>query len=139
MAGGKGCQAELVVVTDSKGNYDHLHNETTGPAEDRRTAIELSIVREDLSRPGCHLRCVDAKSQVADTLTKLRGDSDLLRGTCRAGRLVIVEADELLALKKQEKEERLRRLGRDGKKKKRVTLADEEEASGEPRGEVAGK
>ena len=26
----------LISVTDSKGNYDHLHHETVGPSEDRR-------------------------------------------------------------------------------------------------------
>ena len=31
----------LISVTDSKGNYDHLHNETVGPSEDRRSAIDL--------------------------------------------------------------------------------------------------
>ena len=33
----------LVSVTDSKGNYDHLHNETIGPSEDRRSAIDLAL------------------------------------------------------------------------------------------------
>ena len=41
----------LISVTDSKGNYDHLHNETVGPSEDRRSAVDLAIIREDLSRP----------------------------------------------------------------------------------------
>ena len=35
-------------VTDSKGNYDHLHNETIGPSEDRRSAIDLAIIRKDI-------------------------------------------------------------------------------------------
>ena len=37
----------LISVTDSKGNYDHLHNETIGPSEDRRSAIDLAIIREE--------------------------------------------------------------------------------------------
>ena len=37
----------LLSVTDSKGNCDHLHNETIGP----RSAIDLAIIQEDLSRP----------------------------------------------------------------------------------------
>ena len=39
----------LISVTVSNGNYDHLHNETTGPSEDRRSAIDLATTREDLS------------------------------------------------------------------------------------------
>ena len=29
----------LISVTDSKCNYDHIHNETVGPSEDRRSAV----------------------------------------------------------------------------------------------------
>ena len=61
----------LISVTDSKGNYDHLHNETLGPSVDRRGAVDLGIIREDLSRPQMFLRWVDGKAQVADTLTKI--------------------------------------------------------------------
>ena len=46
----------LISVTDSKGNYDHLHNKTVGPSEDRRSTIDLAIIREDLSRPQMYLR-----------------------------------------------------------------------------------
>ena len=35
----------LISVTDSKGNFDHLHNETIGPSEDRKSAIDLAIIR----------------------------------------------------------------------------------------------
>ena len=62
-----------ISVTDSKGNYDHLHNETIGPSEDRRSAI-----REDLSRPQMFLRWVAGKAQRVDALTKLRGGATLL-------------------------------------------------------------
>ena len=82
----------LIPVTDSNGNYDHLHNETIGPSEDRRSAIDLAIIREDLSRPQMFLRWVDGKAQVADALTKLHGDGDLLRAVCRQAFTVLVEA-----------------------------------------------
>ena len=38
------------------------HNETIGPSEDRRSAIDLAIIREDLSRPHLFLRWVDGKA-----------------------------------------------------------------------------
>ena len=41
----------LISVTDAKGNYDHLRNETIGPNEDKRSAIDLAIIRENLSSP----------------------------------------------------------------------------------------
>ena len=87
----------LISVTDSEGNYDHLQNETVGPSEDRRTAIDLAIIREDRSRPQMFLRWVDGKAQVADVLTKLHGDGDLLRAVCRQAFTVLVEAPEIMA------------------------------------------
>ena len=75
-----------------EGNYDHSHNEPIGPSEDRRSAIDLAIIREDLSRPDMFLRWVDGKAQVADALTKLHGDGDLLRAVCRQAFAVLVEA-----------------------------------------------
>ena len=37
----------LILVTDAKGNYDHLHNETIDPSEGRRSAIDLATIREE--------------------------------------------------------------------------------------------
>ena len=96
----------IISVTDSKGNYDHLHNETTGPSEGRRGAIDLTIIREDLSRPQMFLRCFDGKAQVADALTNLHGDGDLLRAVCRQAFTVLVEAPEIMAARRQESTER---------------------------------
>ena len=98
----------LIPVTDSNGNYDQLHNETIGPSEDRRSAIDLAIIREDLSRPQMFLRYVDGKAQVADALTKLHGDGDLLRAVCRQAFTVLVEAPEIMAARRQEMRERER-------------------------------
>ena len=98
----------LISVTDSKGNYDHLHNETVGPSEDRRGAIDLAIIREDLSRPQMFLQWVDGKAQVADALTKLHGDGDLLRTACRQAFTVLGEALEIMASRRQERRERER-------------------------------
>ena len=82
----------LISVTDSKG---HVQTETVGPSEDWRSAIDLAIVREDLSRPHTFfLRWVDGKAQVADALTKLHGDGDLLRAVCRRAFTVLVEVPD---------------------------------------------
>ena len=98
----------LISVTDPKGNYDHLHNETIDPGEDRRSAIDLAIIREDSSRPQMFLRWVDGKAQVADALTKLHGDGDLLRAVCRQAFTVLVEGPEITAATRQERRERER-------------------------------
>ena len=96
----------LISVTESKGNYDHSHNETSGPSEDRRSVIDLAIIREDLSRPLMFLWWVDGKAQVADALTKLHGDGDLLRVVCRQAFTVLVEALGIMAARRQERRER---------------------------------
>ena len=97
----------LISVTDSKANYDHLHNETVGHRTGR-SAVDLAIIREDLSRPQMFLRWVDGKAQVADALTKLHGDGDVLRAVCRQAFTVLVEAPEIMAARRQEKRERER-------------------------------
>ena len=93
----------LISFMDSKGNYDHLHNETIGPSEDRRSAIDLASIREDLSRPQIFLRWVDGKAQVADALTKLHGAGDLLRAVCRPAFTVLVEAPEIMDARLQKR------------------------------------
>ena len=54
--------------TDSKGFYDHPHNETIGPSEDKRSAFDVATIREHLQRPRMLLRWVDGKAQVGDAL-----------------------------------------------------------------------
>ena len=98
----------LISATDSKGKYDHLYYETVGSSEDRRSAIDLAIIREDLSRPQMFLRWVDGKAQVADALTKLHGDGGLFRAVCRQVFKVFVEAPEIMAASPQAKRERER-------------------------------
>ena len=52
------------------------------------------------------LQWVDGRAQVADALTKLHGDGDLLRVVCRQAFTVLVEAPEIMAARRQEKRER---------------------------------
>ena len=72
------------------------------------TYTTKAIIREDLSRPQMFLRWVDGKAQVADALTKLHGDGDLLRAVCRQAFTALVEAPEIMAARRQEKRERER-------------------------------
>ena len=54
------------------------------------------------------LRWVDGKAQVAGALTKLHSDGDLLRAVCRQAFTVLVEAPEIMAVRRQERRERER-------------------------------
>ena len=98
----------LISVTDSQGNYDYLRNETISPSEDRRSAMDLAIIRENLSRPQLFLRWIDGKAQVADALTKFHHHGDLLRAVCRRAFTELVEAPEIMAVRCQERRERER-------------------------------
>ena len=54
------------------------------------------------------LRWVDGKAKVADALTKLHGDGDLLRAVRRQAFTMLVEAPEIMAARRQEKRQRER-------------------------------
>ena len=54
------------------------------------------------------LRWIDGEAQVADALTKLHGDGNLLRTVCRQAFTVLVEAPEIMAARRQERRERER-------------------------------
>lgn len=61
-----------LAVIDAKRLYDHLSRETIGGGQDRRNAIHIQIVREDLKLLAGQVRWV------ADTLTKLKGSKHSL-------------------------------------------------------------
>ena len=88
----------LISVTDSKGNYDHLPIETVVTSEEGVLLIWQSSEKT----------CPEGKAQVADALTKLHGDGDLLRAVCRQAFTVLVEGPEIMAARRQEKRERER-------------------------------
>ena len=60
----------FISVTDSTRAITTIYKtKQFAPSEDRRSAIDLAIIREDLSRPQMFLRWIDGKAQVADSLT----------------------------------------------------------------------
>ena len=96
----------LMSVTDSKGSYDYLCSGSVSPSEDRRSAIDLAIIRENLSGPRMFLRWIDGKVQVADALTRLHSDVDLLRAVCQQAFTKLVEAPKIMTASRQEERER---------------------------------
>ena len=96
----------LISVTDSKGSCDYLRSGTVIPSEDRRSAIDLVSIRENLSRPWTFLRWIDGKAQVANALTRLHGNGDFLRAVCQQAFTELVEATKIMTASRQEKRER---------------------------------
>ena len=98
---------QLAVVTDCKCAFDHLANTTAGPSKDKRTALDIAIIREAMHGQLLKIRWVDGKrQQITDPLTKRAGNADLLCGVLARGKYVLVEETQALDLKEQERKAR---------------------------------
>ena len=58
----------VLSIGDSKSLYDHLHTETSGGVNDRRTAIDIQIIRSSMEAQGATVRSVDHGCIVASDL-----------------------------------------------------------------------
>ena len=87
---------KVLTICDAKSLYDHLHSETSGTTADRRTAIEIQIIRSSLDAQGAEVRWVDHHNMYADALTKRDGNVPLLQTLLKAGRICITEESAIL-------------------------------------------
>ena len=78
-------------IGDAKSLYDHLRIETSGGANDRRTAIDIQIIRASMDAQGAMVRWVDHSGMYADAMTKKNGNVPLLQMLLRTGRICITE------------------------------------------------
>ena len=85
-----------ILLTDCKSVYDSLNQIWTSSSADKRTAIDLAIIREGLSRDSSCVRWIDTKYQLVDSLTKKGCSGEFLRHSLDVGCYQIV--DEALAL-----------------------------------------
>ena len=76
---------------DAKSLYDHFRTETSGGANDRRTAIDIQIIRASMDAQGAMVRWVDHSGMYADAMTKKNGNVPLLQMLLRTGRICITE------------------------------------------------
>ena len=59
-----------LVLRDCKSVYDSLQQLLSSNAHsDKRTSIDLAIIRDTLSRDGSKIRWIDTRVQLADTMT----------------------------------------------------------------------
>ena len=70
-----------ILITDCKSLYDHLHSPSSPTSiEDRRTSIDVVIIRESCRAMQAFVRWVPTNRMLADAFTKDQGDPmDLLR------------------------------------------------------------
>ena len=75
---------------------DHLRTETSGGANDRRTAIDIQISRASMDAQDATVRWVDHSGMYADAMTKKNGNVPLLQMLMRTGRICITEESVIL-------------------------------------------
>ena len=99
-----------VVVTDCKSLYDHLVAVSSPTSvEDRRTSIDIVILRQSISRLGASIRWVPTNRMLADSLTKSAGDpTDLLRACIRNHLYQISSEEVVLRLQAEERKRRFK-------------------------------
>ena len=72
---------------DAKSVFDALTKECAGSRQDRRTTVDLAIVRETLKAQGSHIRWIPHPLMPADSMTKAgpSAGNDALRHLLRTG------------------------------------------------------
>ncbi|CAE8627158.1 unnamed protein product, partial [Polarella glacialis] len=81
---------EAICIVDAKSLFDHLARETVGGA-DKRNAIEIQIIRENLSDIAAGVRWVPHQQMIVGALTKRQGNLDALYQLLDGGALQITE------------------------------------------------
>ena len=82
---------KVLSIGDDKSLLDQLRTETSGGANDRRTAIDIQIIRASMDAQGATVRWVDHSGMYAGAMTKRSGDVPLLQTLMRTGRICITE------------------------------------------------
>ena len=105
------CTRRPILVTDCKSLYDHLHSPSSPTSiEDRRTSIDVVIIRESCKTMQAFVRWVPTNRMLADAFTKDLGDPiDLLRSCIKCSEYQISPEETVLERQAEEKQQRLNR------------------------------
>ena len=82
---------KVLSIGVAKSLFDHLRTETSVGANDRRTAIDIQILRASMDAQGAVVRWVDHSGTHADAMTKKNGNVPLPQMLMRTGRICITE------------------------------------------------
>ena len=98
-------------ITDCKSLFDNLTSVSAiSKQEDKRIAIDLGIVKQSMIRSGLKIRWCPTELMLADGLTKDQQEAaDLLRSALSLGKYQLHAEAQVLARKKQLREERTTR------------------------------
>ncbi len=95
---------EALAVIDAKSLYDLLNNETTG-GSDRRTALDIQVLREELHALQGRIRWIEHLHMPADCLTKKQGRTEPLLRLLEDGTFGITAAATALSDRRSEREQ----------------------------------
>ena len=101
-----------IYATDCKSLFDHLVSPSAPTSiEDRRTSIDVVIIRESLQCTTGVVRWLPTNRMIADGLTKDKADPiDLLRSCVRQGRYQISPEELILQQQSEERERRKQKM-----------------------------
>ena len=63
-----------ISIVDAKSLYDHLSKETTGSTDDKRTALEMQVIRQAMAETATGIKWVPHPQMIVDALTKKGGN-----------------------------------------------------------------
>ena len=96
-----------MLLTDCKPLFDHLQSKSAPTLDDRRTALDIVIIRESIRKMKASLRWLPTDRMLADSLTKESAEAvDLLRACLREGLCQISDEDTVLRWRAKERERR---------------------------------
>lgn len=85
-------QGQGLCLIDAKSLYDHLVKPTVGSTEDRRTAIEMQLIRQSMQETGTAVKWISHELMIADCLTKRFGNKEPLYKFLQSGVLNFASA-----------------------------------------------
>ena len=93
---------QCLAIVDAKSVFDYLSKQTIG-GQDKRTAIEIQIIRQELTALNGEIRWIDHPAMVADCLTKVKGSTEPLFSMLKSGCFCIAAEEEHLKRRKDER------------------------------------
>ena len=112
-------------ITDCRSLYDHLTSLGSGGVlDDKRTAIDIAIIRQCIQRTRLEPRWCPTTHMAADALTKDRAEPvDLLRSILRSSRYQLAD-DQVMMDRRRAEKDRRRRVAQSRSEKQKVEKAE---------------
>lgn len=96
-------------MTDCRSLYDHLTSLGNSALDDKRTAIDIAIIRQSIQRTKLEPRWCPTTYMTADALTEDRAEPiDLLRSVLRNARYQLADEQLVMDRRREEKDRRKR-------------------------------